>query len=519
VFDTQPFDPEFNPEEAARLSRRDYAEREAQQPRRTQSMRATPQEQIERSAGRAVADTAIGLLQGAVAFPKGIAANINAGDNPIAKFYEEAIQAGERSKSPFLRSQKAGREALLKNVLENQGELAQTRAAFNSMFSPSGADIVSQGVGSILPTVGMSLFGLGAQSLRATNALSVAGEAAQNTARELSQMSPQEWSKSDAYQELRGAGLSHADAVRMLAPLFAVPSQLVGGGAGFVSGGTGLEKSLAGKGITGGARERAARAGSELLGEQLETLAPSLAGNITQRLIDEKTSLTENLGREAVETLFGSTPGAALAATGKSAETPKQLNTRGLAERMARERGFLTPETRAERPSREAPLPTQERVEPTFDPEKLAAEPTRERVPQKIKELGDLDDLITQLRQPEAEPILAEPEVGGDLVQQREQERAEVFAPEGEAKAPGRFSYMDEAAKYDTPEMRLKQAEALDGDDVTSLIFGETESYGRAALKKKSLTSGYSEKMDNRNDAADEATDDFGTGDNTIFTP
>jgi hypothetical protein len=519
VFDTQPFDPKFDPEEAARLSRRDYAEREAQQPRRTQSMRATPQEQIERSAGRAVADTAIGLLQGAVAFPKGIAANINAGDNPIAKFYEEAIQAGERSKSPFLRSQKAGREALLKNVLENQGELAQTRAAFNSMFSPSGADIVSQGVGSILPTVGMSLFGLGAQSLRATNALSVAGEAAQNTARELSQMSPQEWSKSDAYQELRGAGLSHADAVRMLAPLFAVPSQLVGGGAGFVSGGTGLEKSLAGKGITGGARERAARAGSELLGEQLETLAPSLAGNITQRLIDEKTSLTENLGREAVETLFGSTPGAALAATGKSAETPKQLNTRGLAERMARERGFLTPETRAERPSREAPLPTQERVEPTFDPEKLAAEPTRERVPQKIKELGDLDDLITQLRQPEAEPILAEPEVGGDLVQQREQERAEVFAPEGEAKAPGRFSYMDEAAKYDTPEMRLKQAEALDGDDVTSLIFGETESYGRAALKKKSLTSGYSEKMDNRNDAADAATVAFGTGDYTIFTP
>ena len=457
VFDTQPFDPKFDPEEAARLSRRDYAEREAQQPRRTQSMRATPQEQIERSAGRAVADTAIGLLQGAVAFPKGIAANINAGDNPVARFYEEAIQAGERSKSPFLRSQKAGREALLKNVLENQGELAQTRAAFNSMFSPSGADIVSQGVGSILPTVGMSLFGLGAQSLRATNALSVAGEAAQNTARELSQMSPQEWSKSDAYQELRGAGLSHADAVRMLAPLFAVPSQLVGGGAGFISGGTGLEKSLAGKAITGGARERAARASAEALGEQLETLAPSLAGNITQRLIDEKTSLTENLGREAVETLFGAAPGAALAATGKSAETPKQLNTRGLAERMARERGFLTPEARAERPSREAPLPTQERVEPTFDPEKLAAEPTRERVPQKIKELGDLDDLITQLRQPEAEPTLAD--VGGDLIRQREQERAEVLAPEGEVAAPStQFAAAREPENYANKSLEELQA-------------------------------------------------------------
>ena len=521
VFDTQPFEPKFNPEEAARLSRRDYAERVAQQPRRTQSMRATPSEQIERTVGQAIADTGIGLLQGAAGIPKGIAANINAGDNPVAKFYEEAIQAGERSKSPYLQSQKAEREALLKNVLQNQGELAQTRAAFTSMFSPAGADVVSQGAGSMLPTLGMSLLSLGQKSFVAMNALANAGDAAQSTAQELSQMSPQDWSKSDAYQDLRGKGLSHKDAVRMLAPLMAMPSQLVGGFVGGVSGATGLEKTLAGKGITGGVRERAARAGAELLGEEAETLAPSLAGNITQRLIDEKKSLTEGLGREAVETAFGATPGMALAATGRSApEAPKEMDTRGLAERMARERGFLTPEARAERPSREAPLPTQERVEPTFDPEKALVEPTTPtKLPQKIKELSDLDDLITQLRQPTTEPTFAEPEVGGDLVQQREQERADVLAPEGEAKAPGRFSYMDEAAKYDTPEMRLKQAEALDGDDVTGLIFGEAESYGRAALKKKSLTSGYAEKMDNRNDAADAATVAFGTGDYNVFTP
>jgi hypothetical protein len=433
VFDTQPFDPKFNPKEAARLSRRDYAEQESRQPRRTQSMRATPADQIERTVGQAIADTGIGLLQGAVGIPKGIAANINAGDNPVAKFYEEAIQAGERAKSPFLQSQKAEREALLKNVLQNQGELAQTRAAFTSMFSPSGADVVAQGTGSMLPTIGMSLFGLGQKAFVATNALATAGEAAQNTARELSQMSPQDWSNSNAYQDLRGAGLSHADAVRMLAPLFAMPSQLVGGVAGGAAGATGLEKSLAGKGITGGTRERAARASAELLGEQVETLAPSFTGNVTQRMIDEQTSLTEGLGREAVETLFGSMPGAALAASGRSAPAAKpELDTRGLAERMARERGFLTPEARAERPSREAPLPTQERVEPTFDPEKALVEPgTTKKPPQKIKELSDLDDLITQLRQPGVEPTLAEPKAGEDLTQQREQEQADVIGIEG----------------------------------------------------------------------------------------
>jgi hypothetical protein len=232
------------------------------------------------------------------------------------------------------------------------------------MFSPAGADVVSQGAGSMLPVVGMSLLNLGQKSFVATNALANAGEAAQNTARELSQMSPQDWSKSNIYQELRAKGLSHADSVRMLAPLMAMPTQLLGGIVGGVSGSTGLEKSLAGKAITGGVRERAARAGAELLGEEAETLAPSLAGNITQRLIDEKKSITEGLGREAVETAFGATPGMALAASGRSeSNAPKELDTRGLAERMARERGFLTPEASPKRPAT-----TQERIEPTLDP-------------------------------------------------------------------------------------------------------------------------------------------------------
>lgn len=358
VFDTQPFEPSprFNPAEAARLSNRAYAEDTTRPPRRTQYAKATPQNQLERSTGQAISDTVIGALQGAVGIPKSIAANINAGDNPVANFFDSAVQAGERSKSPYLRNQKAQREAFIKNVGSNQGELASARATFNSMFSPAGADVIAQGAGSMIPTVGMSLLGVGRVAMGAVNALSVAGEATQNTAQKLSQMSPEDWSNSSAYQELRNSGVSHKDAVNMLAPLFALPNQALGLVIGGVSGVTGLEKTLAGKSVKGGARERAARAGSELLGEEAETLVPSFAANITRRIFDDKQSLVEGLGKEAVETAFGTVPGAALAASGRAGKPTTQAPV---------SRPDIKPE----------PVAETERIEPTFDDAAFTAPP------------------------------------------------------------------------------------------------------------------------------------------------
>jgi len=104
VFDTQPFnpnlEPKFNSAEAARLSNRAYAEESTRAPRRTQYAEATPEDQLKRTTGQALRDTTIGLLQGAANVPKGIASNINAGDNPVARFYDRAVQAGEQAKSP-----------------------------------------------------------------------------------------------------------------------------------------------------------------------------------------------------------------------------------------------------------------------------------------------------------------------------------------------------------------------------------------------------------------------------------
>jgi hypothetical protein len=352
VFDTQPFDPKITPAEADRLSRRAYAEATTKLPSRTQYARATPQEQLGRTTGQAALDTTIGLLQGAVGIPKSIASNINAGDNPVARFYESASQAGQRAKSPYLQSQAAEREAFIRNVTANQGELAGARATFNSMFSPAGADIVAQGAGSMIPTVGLSLLSLGQKSMMAMNALAVAGEAAQSTAQKLSQMSPENWSNSSAYQELRSSGMSHRDAVNMLAPLFAIPNQLLGGVIGRVSGSTGLEKTLAGKSITGGARERFGRAGAELVGEEAETLIPSFVANVTQRIFDDKQSLVEGLGKEAVETAAGTVPGAALAASGRAGK-PSPIDTQAAVSTLVLQQEVATPEP--------------ERVEPTFD--------------------------------------------------------------------------------------------------------------------------------------------------------
>jgi hypothetical protein len=427
VFDTQPFNPEFNPEEAARQSRRAYAEQANKPVRRVQEMKATPKEQLERTAGQTALDVALGLAQGANAIPQSLAAGFGS-DNPVAEYFKSASEAGQRAKSPYLQSQIATREGLLQSIGENQGEMARTIATAKTLFSPAGADIVAQGAGSMLPTVGMSLLGLTGKAMAATNALSVAGESAQNTAEALSKMSPEDWSKSQVYLNLRDTGLSHQDAVKTLAPLYALPSQLLGGVIGGVSGSTGLEAKLAGKPLTGGMLARGQRAGAELVGEELETLVPGVAKNATMNLIDDKTSLLSGLGREAVETAAGSLPGSLLAGTGRTRAKVKPARLPS-AEQMRQELSVLAPEPKAELPV----APTEERIEPTFEPEKpLAPVPTEKQqrartIEQKILALGE--DL--------AEPAADTAQTAGQNLADR------IGLPEGPARANAAHENID----------------------------------------------------------------------------
>jgi hypothetical protein len=302
VFDTTPApEPRFNPSEAHRLSRRQYAQRDQQPPSRYQEVRATPESETrDRTVREKYTDASLGVFQGGVGFFKGITDNLPGLSEDLG--LDAVTQGLERLKSPQLRSSSAGRTALINAARKNQGELAATRAAFSTLFSPAGADILAQGGGSMVPTVGMSLMGLGVKAMAAANALATAGESANKTVQALEKISPEDWSKNDMYQTLRERGLSHRDTVKLLSPIYAIPAQTTGGVAGYLSGRIGLESALAGKATDRSIRGRAGRAGAELGGEELETLAPGLVSNLTRGTLDETVGPLSGLGQEAVET-------------------------------------------------------------------------------------------------------------------------------------------------------------------------------------------------------------------------
>lgn len=296
-----------------------------------------------RSIARAVGDTAIGLTQGALGMAKGVADNINAGDNPVSDFYEGAIKAGDRLKSDDLRDQQVKRDAQIYQAGKNGGEIGEARASFNTLFSQPGAgmDVVARGAGSMIPTVGLGLAGAGTKLMGATNALSNAGDAASQTADALRQLPPSAWQKNEDYRAMVNEGASHDEAVSKLAPWLALPAQIAGGATGFITGSTGLEKVLAGKAVGNSIAQRAGRAGVEMLGEQAETLAPQMVGNTAVGELDGTTGITKGLGRAAVETAAGALPGSSLAA--KSVATP---DAQPSAEQIARQKGFLAREQR-----------------------------------------------------------------------------------------------------------------------------------------------------------------------------
>lgn len=315
VFDTQPFNPPFDPAEAERLSRRDYAERSAKLPVRPlpgATIGPAPESAFrDRTLTEKAVDTYAGALQGGAGFVKGILNNIPGEPGTellggVEKFYE-------RQKTPQLRSSQIQREGRITRAREVGGEVAATREAFKTMFTPAGADIVAQGAGSIIPTVGMSLLGLGSKAITAMNMLANAGDAAVQSSEQLKKISPEQWSRDEVYRSLREKGLSHRDAVNMLAPIYAVPAQATGAATGYISGTTGLEKALT-RGTEAGVKAAAGRAGAELLGEQQESLAPQFVGNLIAGTISPQISPVQGLGQTAVETAFGALPGAALSA-------------------------------------------------------------------------------------------------------------------------------------------------------------------------------------------------------------
>ncbi len=74
------------------------------------------------------------------------------------------------------------------------------------------------------------------------------------------------------------------------------------------------------------------------------------------------------------------------------------------------------------------------------------------------------------------------------------------------------------ATEYDTPEQNLIEGETF-GQDLTSLLMDEKESYGRAALKNRNLTQKYADMSDVWTAAADAAKIAFAQGNYEAFRP
>lgn len=309
-------EPQFDPAEGERLSRR--AANEPVQRRRELPGAEMRQGQATESRGvvQAAGDTVLGLGQGAVGMVKGVADNINAGDNPVSDLLGKSVQGLEYMKSDDLRNQLIRRDALITQAQRNGGEIAAARAAFDSTakFPGAGVDVAAKGIGSLLPTMGMA--GLGPLSMAATNMLSNAGDAASQTADALRHLPANEWQRDERYLGLLQEGKTHEDAVNTLAPIYALPSQFMGALTGGMSGRTGVERIFAGRAAGKTLRARAGSAGSELLGEEGETLIPMATGNLAVGAVDGKTEWSQGLGRAAVDTAVGALPGSAIAAAG-----------------------------------------------------------------------------------------------------------------------------------------------------------------------------------------------------------
>jgi hypothetical protein len=325
VFDTQPFNPPFDPREAARLSRRDYAEETTRPPRRAPPSMTESPEYVgrDRTVGETAIDLTAAVSKGTTGFFKGILNNLP-GD-PGTELFGGMEQRADRLTSPITKGSEIARQGKIARAQELEGEVGAARATYQSMFTPAGLQVIAQGGGSLIPSIGLSVAGLGAKAVTAANMLSNAGDAAVQSAEQFKKISPEQWSKNEIYVSLREQGLSHRDAVNMLAPIYAIPAQAVGAATGYISGATGLEKALAG-GAAKGFGAAAGRFGAELAGEQVESLAPQFVGNLVGSTLDNKITPTQGLGQAAVETAFGSLPGAGLAALPSSAERLDTLN-------------------------------------------------------------------------------------------------------------------------------------------------------------------------------------------------
>jgi hypothetical protein len=299
-----------------------------------------------------------------------------------------------------------------------------------------------------------------------------------------------------------------------------------------------IPKQMGEEFIAGGGQEFAQQAGASLENEIQDLFTKETAKKVFNAAAAEAAGALSGGAGVTAARVYGATgqPEEKKPIGIQSLLTPKEKPIPS-AEQMMRDRGFLIPEQKQ----------TLQEIlaEPVVTPPAAPAAPVAVTPPpvttaptdlatQRIEEQKRVLDLEQEMEAPKVEEaapqqtpqqkldevIAEQAQTNFGLLPMQEAVTAEKAATEAAAEAPSaQESYtgvLPSAQNYDTPEFRLKQADVF-GQDLMGELSQETDSYGRAAIKKKSLTNAYAEKKETLGDAIDAANVAFGSGDFAPF--
>lgn len=276
-----------------------------------QSPNGTP----ERTWGEAGADTGVQLAEG-VNTILGAIPNLVAPESGVAGFFNDNAQFWRDKQSNALKGKISKADQAITKAGED-GVIAQIAEAASQYFQDPAlaARFVTTNLPSMIPGIGAAKLAQGAALARgasAARAAQIATTAAGATNAALNAGGARGEAFEDIKRTLIQQGMSPEQAEQHALADSRIVA-VVGGIAGYVSGKTGLEKSLFGQATTKGAiKSGVAATATELAGEQLEEVSPQIATNIQAGKYDNR-SIGKDVGRTIVETAIGSGPGAVVA--------------------------------------------------------------------------------------------------------------------------------------------------------------------------------------------------------------
>lgn len=351
----------------------------------------------ERTWGEAAADTGVQLAEG-VNTILGAIPNLVSPEGDVAGFFNDNAQFWRDKQSKALQGKIANADKAITKAGED-GVISQIAEAASQYFTDPAlaARFVTTNLPSMIPGIGAAKLAQAAalaKGASAARAAQLATTAAGATNAALNAGGARGEAFEDIKRTLIQQGMSPEQAEQQaLADSRIVAA--VGGIAGYVSGKTGLEKSLFGQATTKGAiKSGVAATATELAGEQLEEVAPKITTNIQAGQYDNR-SVGQDVGRTIVETAIGSGPGA-IVAGGASA-----MN-------KAPESASITPDGRIE------PTMTGETPAQSAEPAPVDVHPTVQAADAIVRDLATEAGVPLETVLPTAPQATTGPEFVGD---------------------------------------------------------------------------------------------------------